>query len=129
MGAVEALTLRQAAERVSEAIAFGEIAAQNAPVGHAIHAALEDGREAKAWIEDKIPWFENDSPALPTVSARMQAAVSAIYDAAASIRTEGELPMTVYSKAGPSIPWGLVAAGGLGLVGVFVLFRKGARRR
>jgi hypothetical protein len=129
MGAIEALTLRQAADRVASAIAFGELAAQHAPEGHPIHAALDDGREAKSWIEDKIPWFENgDSPALPTVSARMQTAIDAIYDAAASIRTSGELPMTVYQKPTTSIPWAWVAAGGVGLVGVFFLFRKRGRR-
>ncbi|HZE50660.1 MAG TPA: hypothetical protein VE074_13915 [Jatrophihabitantaceae bacterium] len=118
----EALTLRQAGDQVQMAIDFGTIAAQQAPAGHPIYAALDDAREAKAWIEDKIPWFSADGPALPTVSARVDQAVAAVYDAAATLRTPSDVPTTYAAPSSP--PWAWIGAGLAALAGTFVLFRE-----
>jgi hypothetical protein len=126
MGADEgALTLRQAAAQVQDAIDFGTLAAQQAPAGHSIFAALEAAREAKGWIDDKIPWFASDSPPLPEVSAKVTEVVAGIYDAAANLRIPGDVP-TKYDTP-TSLPWPWIGGGLAALAGTFLLFRR--RRR
>jgi hypothetical protein len=120
-----ALTLRQAAAQVQDAIDFGSIAAQQAPAGHAIFAALEDAKEAKDWIDGQIPWFQDDGPALPTVSAKVNDIVSEVYDAAATLRTPSDVP-TTYQAPAPAPPWPWIAAGLAALAGTYYLFRARA---
>jgi hypothetical protein len=120
------LTLRQAGTQVQDAIDFGTIAAQQAPAGHAIFAALDAAREAKAWIEDKIPWFSADGgPALPTVTAKVDEAVAGVYDAAATLRTPADVPTQFQLPT--ALPWAWIGAGLAGLAGTWLMFRS--RRR
>jgi hypothetical protein len=121
---VQALTLRQAADQVQMAIDFGTIAAQQAPAGHPIFLALEDAQEAKEWIDDKIPWFSADGPALPTVSAKVDQVVGAVYDAAATLRTPDSAP-TMFTAPTPP-PWSWIGAGLAAAVGAYLLYRRHA---
>jgi hypothetical protein len=120
----QALTLRQAADQVQMAIDFGTIAAQQAPAGHPIFVALEDAEEAKQWIADKIPWFSSDGPALPTVSAKVDQVVGAVYDAAATLRTPDTTPTSYTAPSSP--PWAWIGAGLAAAAGTYLLFRRQA---
>lgn len=116
--ASEPMTLRAAAAKVQDAIDYAELAAQAAPAGHAIFQALEDAREAKEWIDDQIPWFAGDGPALPTVSATVSRVVDAVYDAAATLRTYADVP-TAYDTHPPFPIWPLLAAGAAAIAGFY----------
>lgn len=119
-----ALTLRQAATQVEMAIDFGTIAAQQAPAGHPIFLALEEAQETKEWISEKIPWFSADGPALPTVTAKVDQVIGAVYDAAATLRTPADVPT---SYTAPSTPiWAWVGAGLAAVGGTYLLFRRQA---
>lgn len=120
-----AMTLKQAAAQVQDAIDFGTIAAQQAPAGHPIFAAIADAQEALGWINDQIPMFSDDGPALPTVSARLDQVVSAIYDAAATLRTSSDVP-TSFTPA-PSTAWAWALGGIAGLAGIWFVFGSGRR--
>jgi hypothetical protein len=124
----EPMTLRAAAARVQDAIDYAELAAQAAPPGHAIFAALDDAREAKDWINDQIPWFAGDGPALPTVSAKVADIVSAVYDAAATLRTYADVP-TAYDTNPPFPIWPLLAAGAAALAGFYWFVHRPRTRR
>lgn len=126
------LTLREAAAQVADAIEFGALAAQQAPAGHAIFAALDGAREAAAWIDGQIPfWSSGDSPALPNVSARVSDVVAAVYDAAAGLRNDpaAALAPAVFAPPTVAVPWPALAGFGLAAIGAVYLWRRKGRRR
>jgi len=123
LGAIQSQTLRQAANRVSDAIDWGELVAQRAPEGSAIFAALDDARETRSWINEQIPMFLDDGPALPNVTAAVDRVVEAVYSAGAEVRNDPSSPLspTVYQQAG-GVPWGKVAVGGAAVLAAIVFF-------
>ncbi len=122
-----AMTLRQAAALVDEAIGFGELVAQRAPEGHRIFEALDDARDTRRWISDQIPMFSDGGPALPTVSATVRYVVDRVHAAAADVRNDPEAPLspTAYAPPASSPPWTLIAFGGLAVVGAAIFFKRG----
>lgn len=120
-----ALTMAQAGAKVDDAIYLGELAAQHAPSGHPIFAAIADAKEAKDWIDEQIPFFSGGgSPALPTVTAKVDGIVSEVYDAMAQIQDPGE-GVTLYNPPTSPIPWAWLGAGAVALAGsAFLLTRK-----
>lgn len=118
-----ALTLKQAAAQVQDAIDFGTIAAQQAPAGHAIFAALDNARDALDWINEQIPMFQDDGPALPRVTNTVNQVVSGLYDAAATLRTSSDVATTF--QAPSSAPWWAWAAAAFATIGgSWYLFRR-----
>jgi hypothetical protein len=115
------MTLAQAAAQVQSAIDFGTIAAQQAATGDPIFAALSDAQEALTWINAQIPMFQDDGPALPNVSAKVNQVVGAVYDAAANLRTSSDVP-TLFTPA-PSTTWAWALGGIAALAGVWFMFR------
>lgn len=122
------MTMAQASAKVDDAIYFAKLAAQNAPAGHPIFAAIDDANEVKDWIDSQIPFYSlGGGPALPRVTAKVDEIVSEVYDAAAQIRDTGEA-VTTYAPAPASVPWGLLGAGGVALAGAVLLFTRKRRR-
>lgn len=118
-----ALTLKQAAAEVQDAIDFGTIAAQQAPAGHPIYDALDNARDALDWINEQIPMFKDDGPALPRVTDTVNQVVSGIYDAAATLRTSSDVP-TSFQQPSSAPTWAWVAAGLTAIAGSYYLFRR-----
>lgn len=111
------LTLAQARDKVGDAIDFAELAAQNAQPGDPIFGAIANAKQVKASIEDRIPfWSLGGDPAPAAVVDQASATESAIFDAAAQIRSDPDTP-TVYAAPKAAIPWGLLAVGAVGLGG------------
>jgi hypothetical protein len=124
------MTLAQARDKVGDALYFGQLAAQNAQAGAPIFQAIADAQEAKDWIEGQIPFYSlGGGPALPNVTAKVDAIVSEVYDAAAQIQDNGE-QTTGYTVPAAPVPWGLLAVGGVALAGagwlVFARKRRAA---
>jgi hypothetical protein len=125
----QAVSVADLAARVQAAIEVGEITAQHAPGGHPLFDALADGREVLAWLNDSAAFLEGG--VTPGVLAYAQDAVNRIYDAAATVRTDPDLPppATIWPEA-KALPWPWIAAGAGGLLLVAILFQKrGGRRR
>lgn len=113
------LTLAQARDKVGDAIYFGQLAAQHAPPGSPIFQAIDDAQEAKDWIEGQIPFFSlGGGPALPNVTAKVEAIVSEVYDAAAQIQDTTSVDLTTgYTVPAAPIPWALLGVGAVALGG------------
>jgi hypothetical protein len=117
-----ALTLQQAAAQVQDALDFGTLAAQQAPAGHPIYDAIDNARDALDWINEQIPMFKDDGPALPNVTNTVNQVVSGIYDAAATLRTSSDVPTTFQQPNSP--PWAWIAAGLATIAGSYYFFRR-----
>jgi hypothetical protein len=123
-------TVRDSADSVESAIDFGTIASQNAPPGHPIFAAVASAKLEQAAILDRIPWYSTTGgEATPDVVVSAKAAVDAIYDAAADIRTDPDamLPRTVQQAPG-SLPWGPIAVGVATAIAAIVYLHATRRR-
>jgi hypothetical protein len=123
LGGIGSFTLRQAAGKAQDAIDWGELVAQRAPAGAAIFAALDDARETRDWVNEQIPMFLDDGPALPNVSAAVDRVCEAVYTAGAAVRNDPSLPLspTIYQQGG-RMPWATIAVAGAAVLGAIALF-------
>jgi len=114
--------------QVRAAIELGELTEQHAPGGHPIFQAVEDARELEAWLIDNAGLM--GSGAGSNVQAKAQAAIDAIYDAAAGVRNDPTAPppATIWPQV-KALPWPWLAAGAGGLILVAILFQQRGRRR
>ncbi len=127
----DAVTVNDLINQVQAAIEFGEIEEQQAPGGHPLFGAVDDARELVGWLNENAGLMASGVGS--NVRAKVDAAISAIYDAAAGIRNDPTAPppATIWPKV-QSLPWPWLAAGAGGLLLVAVLFQqqqKGRRRR
>lgn len=132
----ERLTLGQAADRLQDAIDYGKLAAQSAPPGHAIFAAVGRAEDARDQLREMIPWFSSGGPTIgpdmPKVWQPYQAAIDGIYAATATIRTDPArpLPRTNWASIVPSgLPWPWLALAGGVVALTAALFHRRRRRR
>lgn len=112
-----------AEQQLVDAVEFASIAAQHAPAGHAIFAAIRNAESVRDVVHDEPYAVSPDG---------VQAAIDRIYDAAATIRNDPDspLPRTLWTLPTSLPPWGYIAAAGAtALVAFFVFKGKGGGRR
>jgi len=114
--------------QVRVAIEFGEITEQHAPGGHPIFGAVADARELEGWLIDNAGLM--GSGVGSNVQRQVQETIGAIYDAAAGVRNDPELPppATIWPEI-KGLPWPWLAAGAGGLLLVAILFQQRGRAR
>lgn len=127
--ALQTVAVADLMNQVQAAIEVGELTSQHAPGGHPIFAAVDDAREVLAWLNENAGLLA--SGVGPAVQANVERAISAVYDAAASVRNDpaAPLPLTIWPQV-KALPWPWLAAGAGGILLVAILFQKrGSGRR
>jgi hypothetical protein len=120
------LTAAAALAQLEGEIAFGEIAAQHAPGGHPLFAALDNARELQGYIQDNAAVIPPSGlPDTSRLALQVAQAIEAIDAAAATLRNDPDqpLPKTIWPQL-PDLPWPWITAGLAGVVLVAVLFQQ-----
>ena len=125
-------TSRDDAERqVIAWIERAEIAAQQAPSGHPVFAALERGNELLALLQDEEAAIPETIAAGTDLYSTIDRVIDNLISASAEVRNAPDLPLprTLFATPKTAVPWIEIAAGGAALAAGWWLFRNRRRRR
>jgi len=124
------VTVSDAKTDLANTISFAQIAAQNAPAGHPVFAAIQQAQDTLAWLNQNEGIIPPTLADTPRVAQMVQDAISNVYDATGTITTDPSkaLPATIWQTATQAFSsWGWVAGGAALLVG-FAWWFQGRRR-
>lgn len=131
MALTGSLSADDAAQQLADAVDFGQIAAQHAPAGDPIFAAIDDAQETREFVAEYSDTIGTVLTPGSRTYARIDEAIDAIYSAAAELRNDpaAPLPRTLWTLPVPAAPWQWIGvAGGVLFVG-FMLFKHRRRGR
>lgn len=114
--------------QVQAAVDLGSYTEPNAPAGHPLFAADENGRQVVAWLQENQSLMASGVGS--SVLAQAQAAIDAIYAAAATVTTSPGQPLakTIFPAPATPIPWMWIGGGAAAIAVVAFLFHKKKKR-